>query len=152
MIGGTNGPHLTSFSLVDVMSHGAACGLLNPYYTVLFAPVVEEPLRMVGKIFKDAGLTNADVDSLGGRDLGVAVAEAMIALSKKVGVPTTLGELPAFQQAHIERALNAAKDPALRMKLENMPVPLEPDTVDQYMGPVLEAARDGDLSKIKNVA
>jgi alcohol dehydrogenase len=37
------------------------------------------------------------------------------------------------------------------MKLQNMPVPLTADMVDAYMGPVLEAARDGDLSLIKNV-
>jgi alcohol dehydrogenase class IV len=30
MIGGTNGAHLTSFSLVDILTHGRACGLLNP--------------------------------------------------------------------------------------------------------------------------
>ena len=30
MIGGTNGAHLTSFSLVDILSHGRACGLLIP--------------------------------------------------------------------------------------------------------------------------
>jgi alcohol dehydrogenase len=37
------------------------------------------------------------------------------------------------------------------MKLENMPVPLTAEMVDQYMGPILRAARDGDLSLIKNV-
>jgi len=37
MIGGTNGPHLGSFSLVDVLSHGRACAILSPYYTVFFA-------------------------------------------------------------------------------------------------------------------
>lgn len=31
MVGGTNGAHLTSFSLVDVTSHGRACGLTNAY-------------------------------------------------------------------------------------------------------------------------
>jgi alcohol dehydrogenase len=30
MIGGTNGGHLTSFSLVDVTSHGRACAIMNP--------------------------------------------------------------------------------------------------------------------------
>jgi alcohol dehydrogenase len=32
-----------------------------------------------------------------------------------------------------------------------MPVPLTADMVDEYMGAVLQAARDGDLSLIKNV-
>jgi alcohol dehydrogenase len=32
-----------------------------------------------------------------------------------------------------------------------MPVPLTADMVDEYMGPILEAATTGDLSVIKNV-
>jgi len=151
MLGGTNGGHLTSFSLVDILSHGRACAIMNPYYTVFFAPAVEEPLRMVGKIFKDAGLTNADLDALGGRELGLAVAKAMIALSKRIGFPTKLSEVEGFTDNHIERALTAAKNPQLKMKLENMPVPLTAEMVDEYMGPILEAARDGDLSLVKNV-
>jgi alcohol dehydrogenase class IV len=61
MLGGTNGAHLTSFSLVDLMSHGRACGMLNPYYTVFFAPAVTAPLRVVGQIYRDAGYTRADI-------------------------------------------------------------------------------------------
>jgi alcohol dehydrogenase len=151
MLGGTNGGHLTSFSLVDVLSHGRACAIMNPYYTVFFAPAIEEPLRVVGSIFRDADLTDADTASLDGRALGEAVAEAMMALSRRVGFPTTLGEVDGFSDAHIERALEAAKNPQLKMKLENMPVPLTADMIDEYMRPVLEAARDGDMSVIKNV-
>jgi alcohol dehydrogenase len=76
----------------------------------------------------------------------------MMALSRRVNFPTTLGEVEGFTEAHIERALTAARDPQLKMKLENMPVPLTAEMVDKYMGPVLEAARDGDLARIKNVA
>jgi len=47
--------------------------------------------------------------------------------------------------------LAAAKNPQLKMKLQNMPVPLTAEMIDEYMGPILEAARDGDLSLIKNV-
>jgi alcohol dehydrogenase class IV len=151
MIGGTNGGHLTSFSLVDILSHGRACAITNPYYTVFFAPAIEKPLRLLGRIYKDAGLTQADIDSLSGRELGVAVAEAMIALSKRIGFPATLGEVEGLTDVHIERALTAAKDPQLKMKLQNMPVPLTAEMVDEYMGPILEAAKDGDLSRIKNV-
>ena len=49
MLGGTNGAHLTSFSLVDILSHGRACAIMNPYYTVFFAPAVEEPLHAGGQ-------------------------------------------------------------------------------------------------------
>ena len=150
-IGGTNGGHLTSFSLVDILSHGRACAITNPYYTVFFAPAIQEPLRLLGRIYARAGLTAADVDSLSGRDLGVAVAEAMLTLSERIGFPTTLGQVDGFSEGHIERALAAAKDPQLRMKLENMPVPLSADLIDDYMGPILEAANCGDLALIKNV-
>jgi len=151
MIGGTNGGHLTSFSLVDVLSHGRACAITNPYYTVFFAPAIQEPLKLVGNIFKEAGYTDADINGLSGRGLGEAVAEAMIAFEEKIGFPATLGEVPGFSDAHIERALTAAKNPQLKMKLENMPVPLTAEMVDEYMGPVLEAAKTGELEGIKNV-
>jgi alcohol dehydrogenase class IV len=151
MIGGTNGGHLTSFSLVDVTSHGRACAITNPYYTVFFAPAIQPALRMLAEVYGKAGLVAADAKKLEGRALGEAVAEAMFELSRRIGFPTTLGELPAFTEAHIERALAAAKDPQLKMKLENMPVPLTAELIDEYMGPVLEAAKTGDLSLIKSV-
>ena len=151
MLGGTSGPHLTSFSLVDILSHGRACAIMNPYYTVFFAPAIQKPLKLVGKVYQKAGLTSVDIESLKGRELGVAVAEAMFELARRIGFPTRLREVEGFSQAHIERALGAAKNPQLKMKLENMAVPLTADMVDEYMGSVLEAARDGNLAIIKNV-
>jgi alcohol dehydrogenase class IV len=151
MIGGTNGAHLTSFSLVDVLPHGRACGMLNPYWTVFFAPAIEEPLRMVGGIYRDAGYTRADIDHLKGRDLGLAVAEAMIAFEQAAGFPTRLADVPGFTDEHIERALAAAKNPQLKSKLENMPVAMTAEMVDDYMGPVLHSAKTGDLNIIVNV-
>lgn len=151
MLGGTNGAHLTSFSLVDVLSHGRACAIMNPYYSVFFAPEIQEPLKAVGQIFKDAGYTDEDIEDLSGRELGEAVAEAMIAFERDIGFPATLQEVPGFKDQHIDRALEAAKNPQLKMKLENMPVALTADQVDEYMGSVLEAAKTGDLDKIKNV-
>jgi alcohol dehydrogenase len=151
MVGGTNGGHLTSFSLVDVLSHGRACAIMNPYYTVFFAPAIERPLRVVGSIYAEAGYTDADIDDLRGRELGIAVAEAMLQLSREIGFPTSLGDVEGFKDDHIERALTAAKDPQLKMKLQNMPIPLTPDMVDEYMGSVLEAASEGDPTLVKNV-
>jgi alcohol dehydrogenase class IV len=152
MIGGTNGGHLSSFSLVDILTHGRACALMNPYYTVFFAPAIQEPLRLIGRIYQEAGLTKTDLGSLQGRDLGVAVAEAMFELAGRIGFPTRLCEVEGFSQEHISRALTAAKNPQLKMKLQNMPVPLTAEMVDEYMGSVLEAARDGNLNAIKNVS
>lgn len=151
MVGGTNGGHLTSFSLVDILSHGRSCAIMNPYYTVFFAPAIEEALRLVGGIFRDAGYTSAPIDELKGRQLGMAVAQAMFALADRIGFPISLGDVPGFTAQHVERALTAAKNPQLKMKLQNMPIPLTAEMIDDYMGPILEAARDGDLSKIVNV-
>ena len=150
MIGGTNGGHLTSFSLVDILPHGRACAIMNPYYTVFFAPAIERPLRLVGKIYQEAALTGADIEALKGRELGVAVAEAMFELAQRIGCPTRLSEVEGFSRQHIDRALAAAKNPQLKMKLQNMPVPLKAEMIDDYMGPILEAARDGNLALIKN--
>jgi len=151
MVGGTNGGHLTSFSLVDILSHGRACAIMNPFYTVFFAPAIERPLRIVGRVFKDAGYAATGLDSLSGRELGLEVAESMHRFSREIGFPTSLGDIEGFTNEHVERALKAAKNPQLRMKLQNMPIPLVAEQVDEYMGSVLEAAKEGDLAIVKNL-
>ncbi|MDF1525596.1 MAG: iron-containing alcohol dehydrogenase [bacterium] len=156
MIGGTSGAHLTSFSLVDVLSHGRACALMNPYYTVFFAPAIQEQLRVIGRIYGKYGFLKygsfeTDLDSLSGRELGMAVAGAMVRFSQFLGFPTQLSEVEGIGRDHIERCLAAAKDPQLDMKLRNMPVPLHAELVDQYMGPILEAALTGQFGKIRNM-
>jgi alcohol dehydrogenase class IV len=152
MIGGTSGAHLNSFSLIDVLSHGRACALMNPYYTVFFAPAIEEQLRIIGNLYVKYGYSDADLDSLSGRELGLAVARAMIRFSQFLEFPVHLQEVPGIQTDHVERCLAAAKDPQLDMKLRNMPVPLNADLVETYMRPILEAAWDGNLEKIKNMS
>jgi len=151
MIGGTNGAHLTSFSLVDILSHGRACAIMEPYYSVFFAPAITDSLRIVGNIFKKYGYSRTDLNKISGRQLGLSVASAMIGFAKKIGFPTTLNEVEGFSKMHIERALKAAKDPALKSKLENMPIPLSPGMIDIYMKRVLESAASGDLNMIENV-
>ncbi len=153
MLGGTNGGHLTSFSLVDILSHGRACALMNPYYTVFFAPAVEGPLRVVGGILAEAGYLSVrakDLSPLHDRELGLVVANGMFAFARAIGFPTTLGEVPGFTRGHIDRALTAAKNPQLKMKLENMPIPLTAERIDDAMSPILEAAVTGDVTLIKN--
>jgi alcohol dehydrogenase len=149
MVGGTSGPHLGSFSLIDILSHGRACALLIPYYTVLFAPVIEDQLKMAGSIFKEAGYIKEKIEGLSGRDMGLAVAKGMIAFSKDMNFPTTLKESGATRE-HIHRMLTAAKNPQLKSKLQNMPTPMDAEKgdVDRLMKPVLEAAFTGDLSVI----
>jgi len=151
MVGGTNGAHLNSFSLVDILSHGRACALLNPYYTVFFAPAIQKQLKKLTILFAEYGLIEKSSTELEGKELGLAVAEGLIALSKRVGFPTTLSEINGMSESHIEKAVQAAKNPQLEMKLKNMPVPLTSDMVDEYMRPILEAAMNGDLSLIKTL-
>jgi len=151
MIGGTNGPHLGSFSLVDVLSHGRACAILLPYYTVFFSPSIQDQLITVGRILQDAELIPKDIDlhCLSARILGETVAKAMVAFNKSLGFPTTLKEAGATA-AHLDRMLKAAKDPQLKMKLLNMPVPLDPEVgdIENYMKKVLKAAFTGDFDEI----
>jgi len=135
-----------------VLSHGRACAVLNPYYTVLFAPAIQDQLRTVGAIYKEAGFINVDLDLLDGRALGEAVANGMIAFSKSINFPATLGEAGATLK-HIKRMLTAAKNLQLESKLKNMPTPMDTSKgdIDSYMKPVLEAALTGDFSLIRTM-
>jgi alcohol dehydrogenase len=151
MTGGTNGAHLTSFSLVDILSHGRACAIMTPYYSVFFAPAITDSLRLIGNIFKKYGYSRTEFNSISGRQLGLSVAAAMFGFAKKIGFPTTLNDVGGFSITHIDRALKAAMDPDLSSKLQNMPVPLSSIMVGTYMKKVLEAAALGDLGIIENV-
>jgi alcohol dehydrogenase class IV len=151
MIGGTHGPHMTSFSLVNLAGHGTACGLMNPYYAILFAPAIEKQLRLAARLFKKYGYISNDPDTLSGRDLGIAFAEGMVAFGKAVGAPVTLRELPKWDEVYVKKIIEAAKDPQLDMKLKNMPIPLNASMVDEFMGPVIKAAVTGDFSIIKTM-
>lgn len=149
MIGGTSGPHLGSFSLVDILSHGRACALLLPYYTVLFAHVIQRQLRSAAEIFQSQGLPIEGPGQPAGRDLALAVAGGMIGFLKDLGFPTSLREAGA-SEADVARMLAAAKDPSLKMKLQNMPTPMDAERgdVDRLMKPLLEAAFRGDLASV----
>ncbi len=148
MLGGTNGGHLGSFSLVDLLSHGRGCAVLNPYYTVLFSPSIQDQLKRIAPIYEAAGWLKG-ADKLTGRPLAEAVAKAMVAFSRSIDFPTTLREAGATRD-RIDRMVEAAKDPQLKMKLQNMPTPMDPDAgdVERLMRPTLEAAYTGDLTLI----
>ena len=149
MLGGTNGPHLNSFSLVKYLTHGRACAVMCPYYTVFFTPAVEDRVRKVGALYRKHGFLNSDPAGLSGRELGFVVAQGMLAFNRSIGFPTQLDQVEGIERRALDRALEAAKDPQLAMKLQNMPVPLTADLVDQYMGGVLEAAWSGDLQRVE---
>jgi alcohol dehydrogenase len=108
-------------------------------------------LKILAEIYQRHGLLEGDPSVLQGRELAEAVAEAMVRLARQVEFPTNLGEVKGFGEAHIIRALAAAKNPQLEMKLKNMPVPLTAAMVDEYMEPILRAAASGDFSLIRNL-
>jgi alcohol dehydrogenase len=148
MIGGTSGAHLTSYSLVDITTHGTACGVMNPYYAVFYSKAIQKQLRAAGGIFKKHGFIHDDLENLSGRELALAVARGMISFNSSIGAPVKLSDIKGFSEAHIKKALNAAKDPQLEMKLRNMPIPLTAADVDTYMEGILRAATTGDMSLI----
>jgi alcohol dehydrogenase len=148
MVGGTSGPHLNSFSLVKHLTHGRACALLNPYYTFFFANAVAERIQKVGAIYARHGHIKKDLEALSPGDLGRTVAEGMLAFNRSIGFPTTLREIQGMEKRVLSKMLQAAKDPQLESKLQNMPIPLTADQVEKYMGSLLNAAWDGDLDKI----
>ena len=98
---------------------------------------------------KEAGYIKEEIKNLNGRSLGLAVANGMIAFARDLNFPTTLKEAGATRE-HLDRMLTAAKNPQLKMKLQNMPTPMDAEKgdVDRLMKPVLEAAFTGDLSLI----
>jgi alcohol dehydrogenase len=153
MTGSTNGPHLNSFSLVDVAEHGLAVAVLQAYYGCFFTPVIEEKIRNLLHIFLKHGYggTAADPASISGRALGMAYGQALQAFARATGMPTRVSELKGFTPAHREKILGAAKDPALSSKLESMPRPMRANDVDHLMGPLLDAAISGDLSLVPDV-
>ena len=121
MIGGTSGAHLTSFSLVDLVAHGTACGIMNPYYAVYYAPVISPQLKAVGSVFEKYGF--ARTLKPGRKAISDRSGTCHGALRKVCRCADQLSDLPGFSEAHVER-IRGGKDPPLKMKLQNMPVPM----------------------------
>ncbi|MFQ6038171.1 MAG: iron-containing alcohol dehydrogenase [Candidatus Aminicenantales bacterium] len=152
MMGSTSGPHLMSFSLVDVLSHGRACAVLNPYFIVLFSRAITPQVKKLASLMAAHRLISNQEARLRGRDLAEAVARGLVQLNRRVGLPGSLSEVEGFRPAHAEKILDAAKDPALEMKLRSMPIPMTAATVEKSLRPLLEAAEVGDLRKVPVLA
>ncbi len=164
MVGGTNYGHLFSFSLVNKLTHGRACALVNPYATVFFAPAIEPQLRLIGRIFRQEGYIEEDMEKYSGRGLGIIVAKGMTKFLKRIDFPTTFDEV-GVEDEDKERILTAAKNPQLWSKLEQAPVSLiardstgevnkekTEDNIDEYIGSLLDAIKTGDFNRIKNMS
>ena len=146
MLGSTNGPHLNSFSLVDLMDHGVAVGILNPYYTYFFSEAVPERVKNLNAILNRAGYLE---DGHPFNSVGEAYVYAIHGFMKRVGAATSFSEITNFDVPHIDRMLAAAKDPQLAVKLKAMPIRMSVEDVDIYMKSILDAAYSGSLKGMK---
>ncbi|MCE5329812.1 iron-containing alcohol dehydrogenase, partial [bacterium] len=99
---GTNGAHLNSYTFVDILTHGKICAILNPYYTVFFSPAIEDKLRKIALIYKK--YIKEDISGLKGKELGIAIAEAMVEFSRQIGFPVKLDEIKGFNDEYITRS------------------------------------------------
>jgi alcohol dehydrogenase len=115
---------------------------------ISFTDIVFANLWKIGGIFKRHGYIDANLDALSAKELGRTVAAGILSFNRQIGFPTTLAEIEGIDSTVIEKILTAAKDPQLESKLQNIPVQLTADLVNQFMGPILEAAWNGDLGKI----
>ena len=148
MVGSTNGPHLNSFSLVDLVDHGMGVALLNPYYGNFFAPAIPGKLKKLTAIYQKYGFIGVDANLNDVSTIGEFYARASQNFARSMGFPTKFEDIAGFTDEHMTRMLTAAKNPQLVSKLKAMPVPMSADDVDPFMGPILDAARTGDFSKI----
>ncbi|MBM3709211.1 MAG: iron-containing alcohol dehydrogenase [Actinobacteria bacterium] len=159
--GWTNMPHINSFGIVDIVSHGRACGLLNPYYTVFFAHAIREKLIKLITIYRsyvdDENLyifdyleedSKGSIKDISSRKIGEILAKAMVNFSSKLGFPVKLDQIKSFSDMHIDRMLEIAGSPRFENRLKNMPIPLEGKMVDKYIRGVILAAKSGDFSLI----
>lgn len=74
-----------------------------------------------------------------GMETLIAVTNGMMLFSRSIGASLMLNELNGFGEKHITRILKAAKDPQLKMILQNMPVYMTVDDVDNNMEPLIRA-------------
>ncbi|MBM3712751.1 MAG: iron-containing alcohol dehydrogenase [Actinobacteria bacterium] len=162
--GWTNMPHVNSFGMVDIVSHGRACGLLNPYYTVFFAPAIREKLVKLLVIYRNyvdkenlyildylEDSSRGSFKNISSRQIGETVAKAMINFASKLGFPVKLDQVKGFSDIHIDRMMGIAKSPRFENRLKNMPIPLEGHMIDKYILPVILAAKSGNFSLIPEV-
>jgi len=146
MVGGTGGPHLGSFSLIDVLSHGRACALLNPYYTVLFAPVIQTSSKCRQQFLRRRDTSKTP--SMSAEEIWACRREGHARFFADMNFPTTLKE-QAPVGAYRPDACRGQESPIEEQTPEHADSHgCREGDVDRLMRPILEAAFTGDLSLI----
>lgn len=145
--GGTDCGHFHSYQIADYLTHGRSCGIINPYYIVLFAEKIEAQNIVFSQILQDSGFLDSGYQSQG-RELALAVAGGLQNFYRSIGFPTSLSEtgLPEEAVGHM-----VSESRKLEKVLRNMPFSLELTDVDRYIKPTLEAAYCGNLRKTPSI-
>ncbi|MHA1648350.1 MAG: iron-containing alcohol dehydrogenase family protein [Promethearchaeota archaeon] len=149
VIGGTNGkgtggPHMNSYSWAKTIDHGKSCGIMMPYYLVYYAknPKIQKKLNPIAKLLKIPKNIKAE-------EIGLIVAQKMLDWYKDIGFYTKLVDIPGWKSFYKQKALEDAGKNA--MKLQAMPNPVALDQVNEIIGPIIQAAIDGDLTTLQNL-
>lgn len=155
MLGGTSAGHLSSFALVDILPHGRACGLLNPYFLIPFSSAISWQLSKIAELLAKHQLIS-DISTRGDSkvepaSLAFTVVQGLQNFYRRVGFPRSLQEIPGYTSAHLERLLQMITNPQLHSKLQNMPLPLTPEQAQQLFTDVFQAAEQGDPGRLKPI-
>jgi len=149
MLGGTNAGHLSSFALVDILPHGRACGLLNPYFLIPFSLAIPRQLKKLAEVLAKYKLIASYPGKIAPPSLAYVIAQGLQYFYQQVGFPQSFKEIPGYTSAHLERLLEMVANPQLRSKLQNMPLPLTSETAHKLFTEVFQAAEKGDLSRLR---
>lgn len=136
---GTAGPHMNSFSWAETIPHGKATGIMMPYYIAYYG----KNLVVMKKLEPIADLLGVEK----GENIGINVAKGMLDWYEEMGFPTKISDLKGWKPEYKQKAIKDAAENT--MKLEAMPNPVPLDKVEETISPILEAAIDGNLSRLK---
>lgn len=149
MLGGTSGAHLTSFSLADILPHGIASFLMNPYYIMSYRNKITPQLVTLEHILYSLGfITSLEQQT---QKRAFAVCKAFQGLLITLNLPTRLKDIQNFSEKHVENIRQSFHDPQLAMKIENMPIHIPESLIDWYVEHVHTAAIEGRLDKVDAV-
>ena len=138
---GTAGPHMNSFSWAETIPHGKSTGIMMPYYIAYYG----KNSLVMKKLEPIADMLGAEK----GENIGINVAKAMLDWYQDMGYPIKISEISGWKPEYKAKALKDASENT--MKLGAMPNPIPLDKVDQIIGPILQAAIDGNLSELERL-
>ena len=146
MLGGTSGAHLTSFSLADILPHGIASFLMNPYYIMSYRYQITRQLACLEQILNDLGFVSSLNQNT--KERALAVGRAFLSVLTSLNLPTRLKDVENFSNKHLQNIRESFYDPLLAMKIENMPIRIPESSIGQYMENVHTAAVEGRLDMV----